>query len=258
MTQLPQDYLTALLAGDVNGLRTGFAGEPQLDDPLAGPVRGAEAWWSFIHECYAWFVNRAATLEPVRTTTTAERTVVEALLHMQLPAGPTELPIAVVGVAAGAGRVSALRVYHSQWPLYGKHAVRPPLLAQDAHQHAGDIVAAYQQALAAGDLDAIVDTFEPDGYFREPAGGPWIYRGHARLREFMAHLLASGGIGLEHCTVTDDGGACAIEFNAVRFGPHPLTPQAGVAVYERGPSGKPRAARIYDDVNVEALAGPAA
>ena len=71
----------------------------------------------------------------------------------------------------------------------------------------------------------------------------------------MTHLLSSGGIRLEHCTVTDDGVACALEFNAVQFGPHPLEPQAGVAVYERGPSGRLHAARIYDDVNVEALAG---
>ena len=46
----------------------------------------------------------------------------------------------------------------------------------------------------------------------------------------------------------------AIEFNAVRFGSHAVQPQAGVAVYERGTSGRLRAARIYDDVNVEALA----
>ncbi len=259
MTQLPQDYLPALLAGDTAALLAGFAAAPLIADPLAGQISGATNLERFVWERHAWLAERAATLEHVCTTATAARTVVEARLHLTTPAGPTELPIAVVGDAADDGRVSALRVYHSQWPLYGRHAVRPPLLAPDlgaAHQHAGDSVAAYQRALAAGDLEAIVNTFEPNGYFREPAGGPWIYRGHARLREFMAHLLASGGIGLEHCTVTDDGRACAIEFNAVRFGPHPLTPQAGVAVYERGPSGKLRAARIYDDVNVEALAGP--
>ncbi len=80
--------------------------------------------------------------------------------------------------------------------------------------------------------------------------------GSEQLHEFMAHLLASGGIRLEHCTATDDGVACAIEFNAVQFGSQRLQPQAGVAVYQRGPSGRLHAARIYDDVNVEALAAP--
>jgi len=258
MTDFTPNYLPALLAGDHAALRAGFAGEPQVDEPLFGPVRGAAAFERFARERHAWLVAYAATLEPVRTTVTPERSVVEALLHLRLPAGQAELPIAVVGVPVYGGQVSALRVYHSQWPLFGRHAVRPPLLARhlgSAHQHLSDIVAAYQQALAAGDLEAIVNTFEPDGYFREPAGGEYLYRGQARLREFMAHILASGGIGLEHCTVTDDGVACAIEFNAVSFGPQPLAPQAGVAVYERGPSGKLHAARVYDDVNVEALAG---
>ena len=55
-------------------------------------------------------------------------------------------------------------------------------------------------------------------YFREPAGGSHIYRGKVQVTEFMAKILAPGGISLEHCTVTDDGVVCAIEFNAVAFG----------------------------------------
>jgi hypothetical protein len=181
--------------------------------------------------------------------------VQETLVYLQSSKGETELPVAVVGDQAGSGHVRALRVYHSLWPLYEAHRVRPPLLRADPTQHFTDVVAEYQRALDGGHIDAIVNAFEPDGYFREPAGGEWVYRGHARLREFMTHLLTSGGIGLEHCTITDDGVACALEFNAVQFGPHQLTPQAGVAVYERGSSGRLHAARIYDDVNVEALAG---
>jgi hypothetical protein len=57
----------------------------------------------------------------------------------------------------------------------------------------------------------------------------------------------SGGIGLEHCALTDDGVRCAIEYNCVRWGGTELPPQAGV-VYERGSSGLLAAARIYDDV----------
>jgi hypothetical protein len=69
----------------------------------------------------------------------------------------------------------------------------------------------------------------------------------------MSTILGGGGIRFEHCTVTDDGVVAAIEFNAVQFGAHHPQPQAGLAVYERGPSGLLHAARIYDDVNVEAL-----
>jgi hypothetical protein len=219
-------------------------------------VRGATDFERFVRTRHAWLVDRAARIEPLRTTRNARRSVFEALLHLNLPTGETELPVAVVGEHAG-DRVSGVRVYHSMWPLEGAHRVRDPLLPRDRTLAVTDTVAEYQRALAAGNIDAIVATFEPDGYFREPAGGEWFYRGQVKLREFMGHILGSGGIALEYCTVTDDGVACAIEFNAVQFGPHPLQPQAGIAVYERAPSGRLAAARIYDDVNVEALAARA-
>ncbi len=43
--------------------------------------------------------------------------------------------------------------------------------------------------------------------------------------------------------------ACALEYNVVRWGRSELPPEAGVAVYVRGPSGKLAAARIYDDAD---------
>jgi hypothetical protein len=58
-----------------------------------------------------------------------------------------------------------------------------------------------------------------------------------------------GGITLQHCGLIDDGQACALEYNIVGWGKTELPPQAGVAVYVRGETGKLAAARIYDDVN---------
>jgi len=265
-------YLERLIAGDRAAIAGGFAGAPAIDDPFAGAVRGAAALDRFVADRHAWLAARAARVTSVRVTRAAGppgsdplsprsgervrergRAVVEAVLHLRQDGRDVDLPIAVVGDGAPGGRVRALRVYHSFWPLEGRHHVRPPLLPRDPDAHASGAVADYQRALAAGDVDAIVATFEPDGYFREPSGEPWIHRGPAGLRKFMAQMLGAGGIGIDHATVTDDGTACAIEFNAVRFGKRALTPQAGLAVYERGPSGRLRAARIYDDVNVEVL-----
>ena len=58
-----------------------------------------------------------------------------------------------------------------------------------------------------------------------------------------------GGIPLEHCAAIDDGRSCALEYNVVRWGKTELTPEAGVAVYVRGPNGRLAAARIYDDAD---------
>jgi hypothetical protein len=249
-----ETYLETLLTGDRYRLLGDFAAEPAIDDPLGGRVRDVASFDRFYAERQAWLVERHASVEPLRTTHNDRRTVYEALLHLHLPEREIALPVAVVGEHTAHNRLRAIRVYHSLWPLIEAHRVRPPLLPRNPALTITDVIAEYQQALHDGDIPAIVGAFEPDGYFREPAGGEYLYRGREKLDEFMAHLLASGGIRLEHCTATDDGVACAIEFNAVQFGPHPLQPQAGVAVYERGRSGRLHAARIYDDVNVEALA----
>jgi hypothetical protein len=250
-----ETYLETLLTGDRYRLLGDFAAEPAIDDPLGGRVRDLAAFNQFYDERQAWLVERQARVELLRTIHKDQRTVCETLLHLHLPEQEIVLPVAVVGDHTAHNRLRAIRVYHSLWPLIGSHRVRPPLLPPDPSLTLSDVIAEYQQALFAGDVAAIVAAFEPDGSFREPAGGAYLYRGREKLHEFMTHLLASGGIRLEHCTATDDGLACAIEFNAVQFGPQRILPQAGLAVYQRGPSGRLHAARIYDDVNVEALAG---
>jgi hypothetical protein len=61
--------------------------------------------------------------------------------------------------------------------------------------------------------------------------------------------LLQPGIPLEHCAVVDDKRACALEYNVVWWGQTELPPEAGIAVYVRGESGKLAAARIYDDTD---------
>jgi hypothetical protein len=62
----------------------------------------------------------------------------------------------------------------------------------------------------------------------------------------VVRVLASGDIELELCNVIDDGRLGALEYNLVRT---QLPPQAGVAIYARDESGKPTAARRYDDTD---------
>ena len=243
-------YFDGLMAGEHDALVKSFAGEPELHDPVRGRVKGARAFVAFVAETNAWLAQRKVSVEDVEQVVTERGAFGEVVLHLDGETGRVDLPVAIVADRQSDGRIDELRIYFSGWPLKGRHANRPPLLQPDPELRAPDVVAGYQRALAAGDVDAIVAAFDPDGYAREPAGGQYIHRGRDGLRAFYELLFSNdGGIPLEHCTLVDDRRACALEYNVVRWGKTELRPQAGVAVYVRGQGGKLAAARIYDDTD---------
>ncbi|HEY6782706.1 MAG TPA: nuclear transport factor 2 family protein [Candidatus Dormibacteraeota bacterium] len=243
-------YFDGLMAGEFAALVDSFAGEPELHHPVRGRIRGARAFEAFIIETNAWLRQRNVSVEDVDRVVGEQDGFEEVVLHLDGEIGRVDLPVAVVADRQSDGRINELRMYFSGWALTGRHANRPPLLQPDPELRESDVVAEYQRALSAGDVDVVVAAFEPDGYAREPAGGQYIHRGHDGLRAFYERLFSNdGGIPLEPCALIDDKRACALEYNVVRWGKTELPPEAGVAVYVRGHSGKLAAARIYDDVN---------
>jgi hypothetical protein len=244
-------YYEGILADEPHALVSSFAaGKPVLDDPRVGRVEGAGELYAFVGGTAEWLRERDAVVENVALTRTPTRTVEEVVLNLLADHGArVELPVAVVSDRNPDRTLKVIRVYHSTWPLTGEHRVRSPLLPADPNLHAEGTPGVYQRALAEGDLGGIVATFEPEGYAREPSGAAYLHRGTEALYELYGHLFANaGGIELQHCTLTDDGVRCAIEYNCVRWGDTEIPPQAGVAVYERGAGGLLAAARIYDDV----------
>jgi hypothetical protein len=242
-------YFDGLMAGEPGALVESFAAEPELHDPVRGRVKGTRAFEAFVIEMNAWIARRNVSVVDVEHVVTERRGFEEVVLQLDGETGRVDLPVAIVADREADGRIDELRIYFSNWRLTGRHANRPPLLQPDPELSESDVVAEYQRALAAGDVDATVAAFEPDGYAREPAGGQYIHRGPNGLRSFYELLFSNdGGIPLEHCALIDDKRACALEYNVVRWGRTELPPEAGVAVYVRGQSGKLAAARIYDDV----------
>jgi hypothetical protein len=241
-------YFDGLITGETDALIGSFAGEPELHHPVRGRIRGADAFGRFVTNTNTWIAERNVTIEDVNFILTPRRGIEEVVLHIDGDDGRMELPLALAADRDEDARILELRVYFSTWPLTGAHAIRPPLLQPDPGLHEADVVGEYQRALAAGDVEAAVATFEPDGYVREPAGGEHIHRGSDELRALYTSFFSNGGgIPLEHCAVTDDGRACALEYNVVAWGRTELPPEAGIAVYVRGDSGKLASARVYDD-----------
>jgi hypothetical protein len=241
-------YLTALNRGDTRALETVWPGEVVVYDPRAGEIRGHKQLRRFVRQSKSLLAERRARVETLATIRVDGRAVVEVLAHLSYDDGRRlAWPLAVVAESTDDWSV-VFRTYCSQLPVDGHRHVRTPIL-QPGPDHPGDIVARYQAALAAGDTEAVVSTFAPDGYFREAIGADDAHVGAAELRAFFAAWFsAGGGIRLEDCAVTDDGVRCAVEYNCVRWGHHELVPQAGIGVFERGPDGLLTAARVYDDV----------
>jgi len=240
-------YFTALHEGDTRALETVWPGEVVIYDPRAGEVRGHKQVRQFIGRNLSWLAGLHARAETVASTCGGGRAVVELLAHLDHNGQELAWPVAVVAESPDESSV-VFRTYASQWPVDERRHVRPPIL-KPGTAHPGDVVGRYQAALAAGDTEAVVSTFTPDGYFQGPFGPNYTHRGTAELRSFFAWCFsAGGGIGMEDCAVTDDGVRCALEFNCARWGRHDLPPQAGLGVYERGPDGLLAAARAYDDI----------
>lgn len=241
-------YFEGLLTGDTAALTGSFSNEPELHHPTQGRVKGRGPFERFVAGQRNWLADRNVEVEDVDLLVTPHRTVEEVVLRLDADSGRTELPVAIVADRDRDARIIELRVYFSTWPLTGGHAIRPPLLQVDPDVREADVVGDYQRALAAGDVEAAVACFEADGYVREPAGGDFIHRGEDAQRALYELFFSNGGgIPLEHCTATDDGRACALEYNVVRWGQTEMPPEAGIAVYVRGDSGKLAIARIYDD-----------
>jgi hypothetical protein len=239
-------YFQGLMAGELGALVGSFSGEPEIHYPVRGRVRGVEAFERYVGRTIEWIAGQNGTVEDINLLRTPRRSIEEVVVHVD----GVDLPIAIAEDRGEDGRLREMRVYYSTWPLTGGHAIRPPMLQPDPAVHEGDIVGEYQRALAAGDVKGVVAAFEPDAYVREPAGGEHVHRGTDELRALFTHFFSNGGgIPLEHCTVTDDGRACALEYNVVSWGRTQLHPEAGIAVYVRGESGKLAAARIYDDTD---------
>jgi hypothetical protein len=250
-------YLPLVIAGDGPGLLALFDNVPLIDDVRFGRIANISALDQFLALGRQWYTHRQAQVVPVALTAASDRAVYECLVHLQPggtggPGEPWALPVALAAdLDQATHTLNAVRAYHSLWPLLGAHQVRGPLLPRHHRVKLPEPVAAYLEALGRGDLEGVLAQFEPGAVVREPSGGPFAHQGSEAIRAFYAGLLAGGGVALEHTGVTDDGTRTAVEYTLLGLGGRECPAQAGLAVYERGPSGRLAAARIYDDVDVK-------
>ena len=113
------------------------------------------------------------------------------------------------------------------WPVTGRHS--PPA---DAAARSGPAPVGRRGRIPAGARRGRPGRGRGDVRARRlcpRAGGRRVYPGDATAcAAFYAQLFSNGGgIPLEHCAMVDNGRACALEYNVVRWGRTELPPEAG-------------------------------
>jgi hypothetical protein len=241
------NYFTWLSAGDTESFLSLFLDHPRIDTPADGEITGDADLERFVRDQQEWLGNRRATATLLAVTADEKRIVVEFVLDLRQEVGTIDLPVAVVADRAGEG-VAVIRVYHSTWPLTGRHSIRPPILHPAPDLEEPLVIRQYMAGIGTPDTESVLALFESDGYVREPSGAAYRHAGPDGVRTFYEAALAEGGIRLRHCTATFDGTRLAVEYICDGWGRLRFVPQAGIAVYELGSTGRICAARIYDDV----------
>jgi hypothetical protein len=256
-------YVTALLEGQSEHLARRLGDRATVDDPIFGRASGKPALERYLREMGEWLSKHQASFERVAFTLGSDRDVTEGTLTLTFEGRRVSVPLAIVAERRKEREVE-LRLYYSTGPIRGTHTVRAPLLPQDDEVGVPPPVAAHLDALARGDLDAVVGSFEATGSVRDPAGAM-----HARgdgggaLRAYYEKLLrgrdgrtpsdrgpGAAGIDILKGARADDGRTCALEYTVVRIHGKAVAPQAGLAVYERGESGLLSVLRVYEDIDV--------
>jgi hypothetical protein len=113
--------------------------------------------------------------------------VAELLAHLGSDGQDLEWPVAVVAESLD-DRSMVFRSYFSRKAIDGQAHLRPAVL-RAGPVRPGGVFGRYQVALEAGDAEAIVATFESDGYYREPADPQRTYRGAGVMRPLFARFF---------------------------------------------------------------------
>lgn len=201
-----------------------------VNDPFLGETSPA----GFETGSMLWPGERWSRVDHVFTTESGGRRLEE---YRFAPADGRRgaLPVALLFETLPDGRGSAI-VYSDHHLVEDRAPIHPKV--EDIHpwRSEEDVLYPYFQALNGNRLEAVLDLFEKDGYFRH--SNDETFRGREELRVDFTKMMGQAGIKVDYCRFTDDGVTCAAEVYMPSGRP-------AVAVYERGAPGRLKAVRIY-------------
>ncbi|MDP6022847.1 MAG: nuclear transport factor 2 family protein [Alphaproteobacteria bacterium] len=237
---------------DVDGAASLFAGEPDMDTPECGRANDSASLERCIETTGHFLRERNAQAGVIHKIDSDRRCVAE--LAITLDGLDDPLPVAVIGDLAN-GKFASIRVYHNMCVYKGYFTARPQLLPlPPTPLVTPQVVGDYFQAVHQNpDVERVMEQYADDAVMTAPPG--FKRRGKTDIRPVYKRFLETGGIALHHCTATDNGYSCAIEWACDRWGEkHYPALESGAAVYDYK-DGKLLAARIYDDLEPPFMTG---
>ncbi len=164
-----------------------------------------------------------------------------------------DLPLVAI-LAKDDDKFSAVRTYHSVYPITEGHVFRESIFSKEIALSEPPEVVKYFESIAKGSTEETMATlsFEDDVYFKEPAGWRWNHKTESGLKEHFDHFFADGGVPLKfHNYIYDEKMATfAGEYTCDVWGSAVFKPQAGVSIYDINKvTGKITGIRIYDNVD---------
>ena len=241
-------FFDGLLSGEVDALVESFSGVPEVHHPARGRIRGERAFRRFVTDMTSWLAAGNAEVEHVNWLITDPRGVEEVVVHLDGDRGRIGLPVALTADHDEDERIVELRLYFSSWPLTGRHTNRPPLLQPDLDLHEPDVVGEYQRALAtatsrrSSPRSSRTATCASRPATPTSTGGPTSC---ARSTSGSSPMAAASRWSTAPSPTTAAPARWSTTWS--RGAGRALPPEAGLAVYVRGDSGRLAAARVYDD-----------
>ena len=243
-----KEYFTILKKEDIDNLSSILDINCLLYTPLDGEIIGRENVKNYIIGQKEWLNDKKAKVEVINTIDDNNRIIIEFTIFFNKNNKKIELPVVAV-LDINNNSISGIRIYHSSWPLYGKHSVIKPVLKPEEFLEEPEIITLYMDGIKNANKEFVLSLFEDNAYIQEPSGSKYRHYGKNGIERFYSFALDKGGVTLKHCTATFDGRYFAVEYVFDEWGDKKFEPQAGIAIYEIGESGKIASVRIYDDAS---------
>lgn len=244
-------FIEQILKEEYNNILSMFTEDVELDLQSIGQSKGKTSGITLLQKQKDYLKKVVKKVNIFKTFEDEKHLVIEYDILLE---NTFDLPLVVV-LAKDGKKFSAVRTYHSVYPITEGHIFRASIFSEEIELTEPKEVVNYFKAISEGSTEKTMQTlsFNDHVYFREPAGWRWNHKTEIGLQQHFDHFFADGGVPLKfHNYVFDkQKGTFAGEYTCDIWGSSIFKPQAGISIYDiNHQTGKITGIRVYDNVDM--------